>query len=296
MAKDASGGETGWGFLCKNLAEDKKWKLFKLLLDPEVYQKRSTSNGHEPWTPRTMDQVYELVVLYLRQIYIHISNKIPELIKIKSSFSPELKLKTWDSMKIDFIFSTPTTWEAPVSQCFKGLVSKAGFGEQKRHRVMLGLTEAEAAAVFTCQLETVCKIRKHDIVLSIDAGGGTTDLAFVKATANTTDSLTLEGIHPVTGVGVGSTSIDSEFTKLIQGRINKNPKARSELPRDFSLKASQSHGFQTWKHKLGSKNWDYSSNECFTKVAEAKEYNNEALQIYEGCLYFTRCDFLLIEA
>lgn len=243
-----------------------------------------------------MDQVYELVALYLRQIYIHISNKIPEFIQIKSSFRPELKLKTWDSMKIDFIFSTPTTWEAPVSQCFKGLVSKAGFGEQKRHRVMLGLTEAEAAAVFTCQLETVCKIRKHDVVLSIDAGGGTTDLAFVKATANTTDSLTLEGVHPVTGIGVGSTRIDSEFAKLIQGRINKNPKARSELPKDFSLKASQSYDFQDWKHKLGSTDLNQSGDEYFTEVAEVKEYSNEALRIHEGCVYFTRCDFLLTEA
>jgi hypothetical protein len=83
--------------------------LFKLLLDPKVYKKQSTSDGREPWVPGTIDQVHGLVTLYLRQIYTYISNKIPKLIKTNPSFSRQLRLKTWDSLEIDFVFSTPTT-------------------------------------------------------------------------------------------------------------------------------------------------------------------------------------------
>ncbi|KAJ3467540.1 hypothetical protein MRS44_005104 [Fusarium solani] len=108
-------------------------------------------------TRRTLGQVHEIVTLYLRQVYTHLSNEIPKLVKSDPTFSRHLRLKNWNSLAIDFIFSTPTTWQAPVSQHFRGIVSKAGFGEQKLHSVMLGLTEADASAVFTCQPWTVGK-------------------------------------------------------------------------------------------------------------------------------------------
>ncbi|KAM0433288.1 hypothetical protein ACHAPT_004164 [Fusarium lateritium] len=236
-----------------------------------------------------MEEVYKHVTQYLRQIYNHISTKIPELIKGNLSFTSKLRRKTWESLDINFIFSTPATWQAPVSHRFREIVSKAGFGEQKLHKVMLGLTEAEAAAVFTCQSETAGKVRKGDVVLSIDAGGGTTDVAFVKATANTANSLTLEEIEPVGGVGVGATRIDSEFAKLIQDRINEHPEARSVLPRDFSLKASQSFGFQTWKHSLGSMDWDQSPDDYLIRAPGVEDsYSNQVVGIKRGRLYFTR--------
>ncbi|KAI8681255.1 hypothetical protein NCS55_00376000 [Fusarium keratoplasticum] len=225
LAKDVSGGETRWGFLCEELAEDKKWGFFKLLLDPKLHRNELTDTEPSSWVPRTTDKLHELVTLYLRQVYTHISNEIPKIIKTDPSLSQQLKLKTWDSLTIDFIFSTPMTWLAPASHCFRGIVSKAGFGEQKLHRVMLGPTEAEAAVVFTCQPKTVGKVQKGDVVLSIDAGGGTTGIAFLKATADTTNSLTLETIHPVTGMGVSSMGIDYEFEDLIEDRIKKHPKA-----------------------------------------------------------------------
>ncbi|UPK91770.1 hypothetical protein LCI18_002705 [Fusarium solani-melongenae] len=187
------------------------------------------------------------------------------------------------------MFSTPTTWDAPISHCFRDIVSKAGFGENKLHKVALGLTEPEAAAVCTCRTRTVGKIHKGHVVLSIDAGGGTTDLAFVKATANTADSLTLEELHPVDGIGVGSAIIDREFAKLIHDRMKRHPDALSKLPQGFPLKASQSDGFQAWKHALGSKDWDRSQNDLLIEVSGLeKSYSNEDLGIKQGRLSFTR--------
>ncbi|RSM01816.1 hypothetical protein CEP52_008324 [Fusarium oligoseptatum] len=269
--------------------EDKKWKLLKLLLVPETHEMRSANNGHGPSVPGTMHEVHKLVTLYLSQIYAHISNEIPELIKTNDDFSEQLKLKTWDSLAIDFIFSTPTLWGAPISHCFKDIISKAGFGEHKLHKVALGLTEPEAAAVFTCQPEVVGKVHKGHVVLSIDAGGGTTDLAFIKATANTADSFTLAEIHPVGGTDVGSTRIDSEFAKLVKDRIKEYPEAQSELPRDFPTRASQSDDFQSCKHKLGSKLWDRSTDDFAIEVTGLeKSYTNRDLGIKQGELFFTR--------
>lgn len=293
LARDGSGGKTRWGFLCKGLAEDKKWKFFHLLLDPKVHKKLLTSDECEPWVPGTTDQVHKLVTLYLHHIYAHIRNNIPKLIKANPTFSPQLRVKTWDSLEIDFIFSTPTTWQAPVSQCFRGIVSKAGFGYQKLHRVVMGLTEAEAAAVFTCLPGTVDKVQKDDVLLLILAGGRTTDLAFVEATADTTNSIGLKGVYPVAGIGVGSRRIDSEFAKLIEERVKQHSETQQELPKDFSLKVSQSQDFQTWKHQLGPKDRAPSGGEYRIRRVTGKDsYSHEGLGIREDSLYFTRCDFL----
>ncbi|RSL37888.1 hypothetical protein CEP53_015393, partial [Fusarium sp. AF-6] len=288
LARDASRGQTRWGFLCKGLAEDEIWKSLNLLLDPKVHKKLLENDERAPQVPRTTDQVHKLVTEYLRQVYNHISSKIPKLIETDRTFSRQLRLKTWDSLAIDFVFSTPTTWQAPVAQCFRGIVSRAGFGEQKLHRVLPGLTEAEAAAVSTCRLERVDDVQKDDIVLSIHAGGGTTDLAFVKATGDTADSLRLDGIHPVAGVGVGSRRIDREFAKLIEGRIKKHPKTRRELPKDFSLKVSQSDDFQAWKRVLGSTLCDQPNEKFAIEVAGLESsYTNRVLGIERGQLSFT---------
>ncbi|KAI6764376.1 hypothetical protein HG530_008165 [Fusarium avenaceum] len=282
LAKDQSGRDSKWGFHCKDLAFDKQWKLFKLLLDPKVHQAERERKDPSPWIPEDMNEVHGLVVEYLNHIYIHISEIIPKLIKKDRSLSPSLRKNTWESMKVEFIFSTPTTWEAPVSQSFRGLVAEAGFGGENNHSVILGLTEAEAAAVFTCQREGDPEIRDGNILLSIDAGGGTTDLAFVRKKK---DSFVLEEIRPVNGIGVGSTQIDWDFTKLIQDRITANPDVR--LPDGFALKASQSADFQTLKENFGSKGWDQGAGEYFIEVAGTGNYTHDNFRMTEGKLRIT---------
>lgn len=291
MSRNKIGGKRAWEFQCRDLAEDEKWKLFKLLLDPSVHHEQATGkrkNGKETgsWIPEEMKDVRKIVVQYLTQLYIHISHTIPQHIESNSS-NKRLKDKTWASMEVEFTFSTPATWAAPVSQCFPSLVFKAGFGQHNTHSVILGLTEAEAAAVSAAN---TVKIMNNNILLSIDAGGGTTDLAFVRFINN---SFTLEEIHPVTGIGVSSTKVDSEFTKLIEERIDKNPSVR--LPPDFARKASQSVDFQKHKHGFGTMDWEQGSKNYSTRVAKANNYTHADFGIQEGILSFTRCDFLWAE-
>ncbi|KAG5800753.1 hypothetical protein H9Q69_000312 [Fusarium xylarioides] len=280
LEKDRRGDKKDWGFHCKALAHDKKWKLFKLLLDPIIHGKQ-VEGERNGWVPETMELVRNIVVRYLSRVYTYISKIIPDLIR-EGSFSPDLQGKDWTSMKVEFIFSTPTTWTAPISQCFRSLVLKAGFGRYN-HSVILGLTEAEASAVFTAKGE---EIINNSIFLAIDAGGGTTDLAFVRKIKS---SFTLEEI-PVAGIPVGSTKVDKEFARLIEQRIDNNPSVSSHLPTDFAWKASQSADFQTLKHKFGSANWEQGGGEYSTRVAEANNYTHADFRISDGELLFTEAE------
>lgn len=61
---------------------------------------------------------------------------------------------TWADAKIEFIFSVPTTWRPDppdTVQRFKKIIYNAGFGQFASHNVVIGLTEAEAAAVHTAR-------------------------------------------------------------------------------------------------------------------------------------------------
>ena len=252
-------------------------------LDHKAIARPKNQDGKGSWIPEEMGEVRKIVVQYLTQIYIHISQTIPQLIG-RDSFSQELRDKTWASMKVEFTFSTPATWTASVSQCFRSLVLKAGFRQHDTHSVILGLTETEAAAVFAAN---DVKVMNNNILLSIDAGGGTTDLAFVKFINN---SFTLEEIHPVTGIGVGATTIDSEFAKLIEERIDENPSVR--LPSDFGRKASQSVDFQNRKHKFGTNDRTQGIELHSARVAKADNCTHADFGIQEGVLSFTRCDFI----
>ena len=69
----------------------------------------------------------------------------------------QLKLKgelanRWEDAKIEFIFSVPTTWKlVPTIERFRSTIKRAGFGTYQNHKVEIGLTEAEAAAVHTAR-------------------------------------------------------------------------------------------------------------------------------------------------
>ncbi|KAG4260177.1 hypothetical protein FPRO04_08723 [Fusarium proliferatum] len=278
-----------WGFLCDDMAEDEKWKLFKPLLDPEHHQLQAERNGDKPWIPEKLSEVHQHVIRYLNHIYNHISEVIPLSIRNDLTLSEELRKKSeiWASMKVEFIFSTPTTWSPPITQRFRGLVFEAGFGEGKNHNVVLGLTEAEAAAVFAHRRLMNDRILNGNVLFMIDAGGGTTDLAFV---TKAKDSLALTEIRPVIGHGVGSIQIDKKFTKLVEDRINENRNFRDQLPANFALKASQSRGFQDWKKSYGVEDWDQTPDDKYwsIKVDNTGELNHCGMKISKGKMVFER--------
>ena len=59
----------------------------------------------------------------------------------------------WEDANIEFIFSVPTTWKpVPTVERFRGTIERAGFGRFPNHKAIIGLTEAEAAAVHTARM------------------------------------------------------------------------------------------------------------------------------------------------
>jgi hypothetical protein len=68
---------------------------------------------------------------------------------IESKLQMELACR-WDDARIEFIFSVPTTWKPhPTVERFRSVTARAGFGKSPNHKCIIGLTEAEAAAVYT---------------------------------------------------------------------------------------------------------------------------------------------------
>jgi hypothetical protein len=136
-----SGNLTAWGFLCQFEEDDhpskqtRQW--FKLLLNPLV---RETYNT-QPEVPRiTQQDVKKWYLDFLRELYRH----------IESAMDSQVRRSVWES-NVEFIFSVPTTWtQQGMIEDFRAIVREAGFGSfGPGHKVDIGLTEAEAAAVYT---------------------------------------------------------------------------------------------------------------------------------------------------
>jgi hypothetical protein len=124
-----------WGFLCdlEGQQEDLDFhQFFKLNLDPE----HRDFNDNAP----TVAQARKWFHDYLRCVYDHID----------AHFGGSYP--RWSSMKVEFVFSVPTSWNNPsmIAEIEK-LIVGAGFGRHGPHRVHTGLTEAEAAAVYAAR-------------------------------------------------------------------------------------------------------------------------------------------------
>lgn len=92
---------------------------------------------------------------------------------VQFKLQPELAAR-WEDARIELIFSVPTTWRPyPTVERFRKTIERAGFGQCPNHTAVIGLTEAEAAAVYTSQ-ESPAIFRENDVLMVCDVGGGTT--------------------------------------------------------------------------------------------------------------------------
>lgn len=120
-----------WGFLSDTEESNEDiLTCFKLHLDPTYHDPR-------PEAPR-LAQARQWFQDYLRCIHDHIVEIF------------ENSLPKWSLTRTEFIFSVPTTWKNPsmIIQ-MERLIKGAGYGSDgPYHRARVGLTEAEAAAVY----------------------------------------------------------------------------------------------------------------------------------------------------
>ena len=204
-----------WGFLCNTEHENAEiLDCFKLYLDPDY--RDQTPN------PPKLEEARRWYRDYLRCLHDHIDE----------TFSNTYT--RWKSLRTEFVFSVPTTWKNPnVIADTIAIIREAGFGSDgPDHRADIGLTEAEAAAVYASKHQ----FDKDDVILVCDAGGGTTDVNVLKMNSHRGESTQLKQLTWVEGQSIGSALIDVSFHHMISDRLNK---IRSHLQSDPQSIADQ---------------------------------------------------------
>jgi molecular chaperone DnaK (HSP70) len=177
-------------------------------LDPDIL--RAAQEADPAHTPSQSD-VERWTEDYLHQLYSHVDTRLSG--DLPSS-------KSWQTAKIDFVFSVPTTWSPEVVANFKRIALSAGWGACRAHSLKIGLTEAEAAAVYVAS-EARAMFEEGDVVLMCDAGGGTTDLSILRVTGAQRGVPSLEQMVVVKGQTIGSTQIDQAFEDLALDRLGQ---------------------------------------------------------------------------
>ncbi len=245
----ASGSISSWGYMCEddeyNMAGKTKHEFFKIFMEAETLagaQQQGLSG-----TPASPLEAQRICTDYLRQVYLHVKNSIEAEIGRHG-------LGRWSDMRVEFLFSVPTTWTSPtVVNAFKAVIRNAGFGvEGPRHTAEVDLTEAEAAAVATLKMSAVA-LPTGSVFLTVDAGGGTTDLALMRVTTAYQQVPQMSSMHPVTGIGIGASLIDQHFISLVSQKLMAYPEIAAALPPDFATRLSRSHHFKSLKHKFGER-------------------------------------------
>ncbi|MCJ1387118.1 hypothetical protein MMC17_010247 [Xylographa soralifera] len=267
------GNAVAWGYLCddslsiSNNGEVYRVEWFKPYLDSSRLTAWQKIDKEAP----SMEEIKQWYKDYLRYLYKHIQWTI------------EQRRGAWKDQQIQFLFSLPTTWTSMATiEDFRDMINSAGYcNGGSKHSALVGLTEAQAAAAYTSSLSI--QLRRGDIILICDAGGGTTDLCLLRMTG-TQQHLEFKEIDIVSGANVGSTNIDVAFEKLVATRMRKGRNQFFGVGRDMA----QSHAFQNLKCSFGG------PEDCEAVIYSVRiptvsnDYCDLAAGINSGSMTFTR--------
>jgi hypothetical protein len=272
---------SSWGFLADTVTaqtaenvDHREW--FKTLLD-DAQLRQAQSQPHQAGVPRSMEEVERWYTDYFRYLNQY----------IESSLLGELASR-WDDARIEFIFSVPTTWKPhPTVERFRSTVERAGFGRSPNHKIVIGLTEAEAAAVHTAR-DSPAIFQERDILLVCDVGGGTTDLSALRVTGTLGGSISLEQLDVVFGANLGAAQIDHGFEQAVAARLQQ---ADASIPmgidiEDAAWEMMKSKEYQNAKCDYGALDDTEYFSVAIMKLS--KTYRNDACGIFDGEMRFKR--------
>ncbi|KAK3117675.1 hypothetical protein LTR53_000703 [Teratosphaeriaceae sp. CCFEE 6253] len=229
-----TGKLSSWGFLCNPDGDRYEYNsLFKLHLNP----------SHEDATPDapTTEESQRWYQDYLACLYSYIMKYFKE------------STPRFSSKKIDFIFSVPVTWRNSPAMLaeIERLLCAAGFGSRQQDTASVYLTEAEAAAIYVSKQT----MRKGDVFLVVDAGGGTTDLNVLRVESAAKNNFELAPLSWTEGAVIGSTLIDYKVRVMIQERLGM---IQEHLSGDLEATTTQmmQDRFETFKCSFGSPGMD----------------------------------------
>ncbi|KAI1393154.1 uncharacterized protein F4822DRAFT_383686 [Hypoxylon trugodes] len=256
-------GLSSWGYLCEDdePLERKKHEFFKIFLDEQTLNDARRQGIDR--APASVRDAQKLISDYMREVYAHVKSTV--------ELHTGIGHVGWQELAVEFIFSVPTTWKSQeIINAFKECIKNAGFGvEGQRHIATVELTESEAAAVGTIKNSAVA-FQTGDIFLSVDAGGGTTDLALMQVVEARDPFPSLAQLNQVDGIGIGSTLIDQAFVSMVNKRLSRFPDLIPHLPPDCAERLVKSERYRTTKHKFGER--VYQSN-CYKLILDGVPFN-----------------------
>jgi hypothetical protein len=251
---------------------------FKTFLDPTVLaQAQAKDPRNSPTSQAAVDQWTED---YMRLLFQHIESKLSQ--ELESVNIP------WSTANIEFVFSVPTTWSLTTVEKFKTIASRAGFASHPRHSLHIGLTEAEAAAVYV-SVEAQVMFVENQVLLVCDAGGGTTDLSVMQVSGLYQELPVLKQLDVVNGRNIGSAQIDQAFEDLALSRLHQANQQQSlgiDLE-DAAWMMMKSAQYQDAKCCYGS-----PDDIDFSVIVPGLDlaYSNEGVGIVNGSMKFTLAD------
>ncbi|KAJ5893488.1 hypothetical protein N7495_005179 [Penicillium taxi] len=185
---DESGLVKRWGFQCDQEQKSSHVKeFFKLHLAPQYHDDYSglpTRQEAQKWFQDYIQCLY-------RHVVTHFQSTIPQFV----------------SRHVEFIFSVPTTWkDVRMIEETRRLLESSISAKTPMHSVSIGLTEAEAAAVYASN----GFYKTNDTIL---------DLNILKLKSDRGDPAKLDQLGHVEGQPIGSVFIDRKIHQLIQARL-----------------------------------------------------------------------------
>jgi hypothetical protein len=251
---------------------------FKTFLDPTVLAQAQLKDPKN--CPKSQADVDQWTEDYMRLLFQHIESKLSQELESVN--------KPWPTANIEFVFSVPTTWPLATVEKFKTIASRAGFASHPRHTLNIGLTEAEAAAVYV-SVEAQVMFAENQVLLVCDAGGGTTDLSVMRVSGLQRDLPVLKQLDVVNGRNIGSAQIDQAFEDMVLSRLQQ---ANQQRPlgidlEDVAWMMMKSAQYQDAKCCYGSPD---DTNFSVLIPGLDLSYSNERFGIVGGAMKFTLAD------
>ena len=270
-----------WGFQCLHSNGKKEW--FKRLLDPEKLESfRETVRKQRAQNPAdssiedapALSEVRKWYRDYLTCLYGHLSTSI------------QATTGKWAAKHVEFVLSLPCTFEKPsISQALLELAKQAGFGQGgPQHTVSIGLTEPEAAAVYTMK-DTAIDFTAEDIVLVCDAGGGTTDLACLEVVGVDDGQPELRELTVVDGQNIGATNVDVAFEKMVEERLEK---VEPKLDDRTAWTMMHEPDFAGWKCNFGQEDNKIFNSFPITVPMIESNFSHHGARIRGGKMHFSQ--------
>jgi hypothetical protein len=263
---------TSYGFLSEQ--HDERYSprriahsKFKLCLDEDLIPPHLSHKEVQRWYQD-----------YLKEIYSHVEEQL------KSTYP-----KKWKG-KVEFVFSFPTQFSDEARQHFERVIKAAGFGSCEGHQAFVTLRESQAAAICASR-EKSEELEVGQLMMVLDAGGGTTDIGILEVVANSDDQSQLKEVNKEFGGSIGSTKIDDGFRSYLEAvliKINNDNPDTFRVPQTTAEKVTNSGEFQTYKCQLGTRAMNGLKVLPITIPGLPEGYENLALEIQGGKISYPK--------